>query len=239
MQRIDLNVDLGEGGDADARLIALASSVNIACGGHAGDASTLRSAMELAAGRGVAVGAHPGWEDPEHFGRRPLDLSAAELAAALDRQLGRFAEMAATLEIVISHVKPHGALYHQADAEHGYAAALLDAMERHAPGAAVTVPPRGLLQEMAGARGVAVIREGFADRRYGSDGRLVPRSEPDAVLTDPHQAVSQAIELAPRVDTLCVHGDGAAALRILTAVREGLLASGWSIRPPQPALTLR
>lgn len=230
--RIDLNVDLGEGGGADAQLIALASSVNIACGGHAGDEATMLASMTLAAHRGVAVGAHPGFEDRASFGRRMVEISPADLRDALDRQLGRFAEIAHAQGIGVRHVKPHGALYHQADSDASLAEVFLDAVQHHLPGAAVTAPPRGLLDRAMARRGMELLREGFADRLYGSDGRLVPRGEPGAVIEDPYQAVSQALELAPQVDTLCVHGDGAAALGVLTAVRAGLQKAGWTIAAP-------
>jgi 5-oxoprolinase (ATP-hydrolysing) subunit A len=244
MQTIDLNVDLGEGGSEDARLISLASSANIACGGHAGDETTMRNAIAAAITAGVAIGAHPGYEDREHFGRRALDLPPMEIADMVRRQVERLALQANAAGAQIHHVKPHGALYLQANRDPELAAAIADAVSRLIPGCRWYVPPTGCLAEAGNAAGLVVIPEGFVDRRYGENGDLLPRSEPGAVIEDLASAVAQAGEIAlnQRVlsisgnwlplpaATLCVHGDGQHAVDTLRSVRNSLEAAGVLIR---------
>lgn len=229
MRSIDLNVDVGEGGAHDEALVRLASSANIACGGHAGDERMIRSALEMAMVAGTRVGAHPGYEDREFFGRRPLDLPAAEVVAMMERQLVRFARLAAEAGAAISHVKPHGALYHQADASEALARLVLEVVRESIGACRLIAPSGGWLERLAGEFGLVAVAEGFADRGYGADGRLVARSEPGAVIEDPAVAARQALGLAGKVGTLCVHGDGLAALRVLAEVRAALEADGWRI----------
>jgi UPF0271 protein len=240
MRTIDLNVDLGEGGSHDAELIAWASSANIACGGHAGDEATMRAAVSACQSAGVAIGAHPGYEDREHYGRRPIHLTAEEVSELVRRQIRRLAEIGA----VIDHVKPHGALYHQADADPALAAAVAEAVRCELPGCRFYVPPGGALERAGKNAGLAVIEEGFVDRRYRHDGKLVPRGETGAVIHEPETAVAQALEIALRKQvvtmcnqyvslparTLCVHGDGPDAVVLLKAVRQALEAAGFTIR---------
>jgi len=246
MHFIDLNVDLGEGGEEDAALIALASSANIACGGHAGDAATMRTAIQAALESGVAVGAHPGYEDRENFGRRALDLPPAEVTELVARQLLRLKEIAIATGAEIHHVKPHGALYLQAHRDAALAEAVVEGVRRWLPGSAFYVPPGGELAKAGECGGLRVIPEGFVDRRYGENGDLVPRSHPGAVIDDLPTAIAQAtgIALHKRVvsitgnliplpaATLCVHGDGAQAVATLRAVHAALEASGIVIQRP-------
>jgi UPF0271 protein len=240
MRTIDLNADLGEGGSQDAALMALASSVNIACGGHAGDEETMEEAVELALEAGVAIGAHPGYEDREHFGRRPMNLDPGELADLVSRQVGRLAEIAAG----IHHVKPHGALYNQADRDPALAAAVAEGVKRIVPGCGFYVPPGGALAAAGEAAGLTVWPEGFVDRRYLENGALVPRGDPGAVIGDLDEAIAQAMQIAceQRVmtiagiriplpaRTLCVHGDSPRAVGLLEAARRALEAGGFTIR---------
>lgn len=242
---IDLNADLGEGGRHDADLIALASSVNIACGGHAGDEETIRRSLRNARDHGVAVGAHPGYEDRENFGRLPLSLPAGETVNLLGRQLQRFARIAADEGMAIHHVKPHGALYLQACSDEELATIISQTCARLLPGCGFYCPPDSALARAAASEGLRVIPEGFVDRRYLDDGRLTPRSDPRAVINEPGEAVEQALRLATRgevatvsgrviplpVRTLCIHGDGAGAVALLAAVRKALESAGTAIRP--------
>jgi UPF0271 protein len=244
MRTIDLNADLGEGGSQDAALISLASSANIACGGHAGDERTMRDAIESALIHGVAIGAHPGYEDPEHFGRRNLHLPPAAVADMVSRQVNRLAEIAIAADDTIHHVKPHGALYNQADRDPALAAAVADGVKRVLPGCQFYVPPNGALAAAGKAAGLKIRPEGFADRRYSADGALVPRSEPHAVIDDLDEAITQALEIAchQRVrtiagtllplpaKTLCVHGDDPQAVHLLRAIRRALENAGFEIR---------
>jgi UPF0271 protein len=239
---IDLNADLGEGGACDAAMIALVSSANIACGGHAGNESTMREAVAACIAAGVAIGAHPGYEDPEHFGRRELAVSDSEAAEMVKRQINRLAEVAGD---GIRHVKLHGALYHQADCDPSLAAAVTAAVARLLPGCVFFTPPGGELAKAGKDAGLRVVVEGFADRRYAPDGKLVPRSEPDSVISDIDDAVAQVIEIVgmQRVrtadgsfhplpaGTICVHGDSPRALEILKAVRQSLLGAGFAVLP--------
>jgi len=246
MKSIDLNVDLGEGGSEDAALIALASSANIACGGHAGDETTMKLAIQTALDAGVAVGAHPGYEDRENFGRRALDLPHAEVTEMVVRQLRRLMEIAASLGAEIHHVKPHGALYLQAHWDAPLARAVVAGVTKCLPGRAFYVPLGGELAKAGHQGGLRVIPEGFVDRRYGENGDLVPRSQPGAVIEDRGTAITQATDIAlhQRVlsvagnfiplpaATLCVHGDGSHAAATLRAVRAALEAAGVVIRRP-------
>ncbi len=240
MLTIDLNADLGEGGSQDAALLALCSSANIACGGHAGDEQTMEETVEEALEAGVAIGAHPGYEDRENFGRRPMDLNPAAVADLVSRQVGRLAEIAAG----IHHVKPHGALYHQADRDPQLAAAVAEGVKRIMPGCGFYVPPGGALAAAGEAAGLDVWPEGFVDRRYQENGTLVPRGEPGAIIGDIDEAIAQALQTASKgrvktitgtwlplpAKTLCVHGDSPQAVELLGAVRQALQAAGFSIR---------
>ena len=241
MPTIDLNADLGEGGANDAALIALASSANIACGGHAGDEETMRAAIAACLAAGVAIGAHPGYEDREHFGRREMPMEPAAVAEMVVRQVSRLAALAGG---AIHHVKPHGALYNQADRDRSLAEAVAEGVVRSAPGCEFYVPPGGALAAAGEAAGLIVRPEGFADRRYRENGTLVPRGEPGAVIEDADEAVAQALQIAcaARVETvagawfplpartLCVHGDSPQSVALLRAVRATLEAAGFTIQ---------
>lgn len=243
MKRIDLNADLGEGGVSDAQMLAFASSANIACGGHAGDEETMRLTIGTALAAGVSIGAHPGYEDREFFGRRPLDLPVTAVRDLMFRQLERFGTVSGGLGAPVRHVKPHGALYNQADRSAELAAVVIDAIREVFPDSRVVGPPGGCLAGACREAGVSFLAEGFSDRRYGPDGALVARSEAGAVLDDPAEAVGQALEIAVRnrvraadgswvsmaVDTLCVHGDGPGAPALLGRLRRALEESGFRI----------
>ena len=244
MRSIDLNVDLGEGESHDAVLIAHASSANIACGGHAGDESTMRNAIQACLASGVAIGAHPGYEDRENFGRRALDLGVDAVTALVRRQVSRLSELAAQAGAKIHHVKPHGALYNQADRYPALAAAVASGVRTILPGCAFYVPPSGALAAAGKAAGLVVKAEGFVDRRYLENGGLVPRGEPGAVIDELESAVAQALRIAREqnvrassgaliplpAETLCIHGDGLEAVELLRAVRQALEAAGFTIR---------
>lgn len=246
MSTIDLNADLGEGGSQDAALIALVSSANIACGGHAGDEATMRAAIDACLAAGVAVGAHPGYEDREHFGRRPMALGVAEVTDLVTRQLGCFAEIAARAGARVHHVKPHGALYNQAASDPHLAAAVAAGLASVLPGCRLYTPPGGVLADAASKAGLPVCAEGFIDRRYAKNGALVSRDQPGAVIAELGMAVAQALQIACEhrvhtvtsswfplpAQTLCVHGDSLHAVEILRAVRQALIAAGINLQAP-------
>ncbi len=224
---IDLNCDLGEGAGHDAELLSLVTTANVCCGVHAGDPETAHLTIAAAVYLGVRVGAHPSHPDREHFGRRELDRSPRQIYADCVYQIGALAALARDCGTRLSHVKPHGALYNQACRDRAVAEPVVAAAGMF--GLPVMGLPNSQLQSLAGDR---FIPEGFADRRYRSDGSLAPRSEPGAVLDDPAEAARQALELVRRgsVRTLCVHGDNTRAVEFLKAVRAALIEAGVTIR---------
>lgn len=231
MRFIDLNADLGEGGTEDANLLGLVSSANIACGGHAGDEATMRRSIELALASGVAIGAHPGYEDREHFGRLAMTLPLEEVTSLVRRQLERLAKLASEAGARLHHVKPHGALYNQASRDPLLAAAVVAGISGVSPELILYALPNSALAEAGRAARLTVRAEGFADRRYRDDGTLMPRGEPGAVIKDVDAAVAQALAIASNgvADTLCVHGDGVTAVAILQALRPKLEATGLAV----------
>lgn len=226
---IDLNCDLGEGCPHDAELMPLITSANIACGFHAGDAATAHAALRLAARHGVQVGAHPGFPDREHFGRRELPRTETQIFEDCVYQIGALAGLARAAGIALRYIKPHGALYNLACRDDAYALPIVEATCLF--GLELMALPASRLEALSAGR-CAFVREGFADRRYLPDGSLVPRSSPDAFVTDTIEAVRQAEWLLRErgVRTLCVHGDNPQALAFVHTLRRELLEQGIAIR---------
>ncbi|HUJ59010.1 MAG TPA: LamB/YcsF family protein [Kofleriaceae bacterium] len=221
MTRPLLNLDAGERDDEPAELWQLVDVLAIACGGHAGDAASM--ARVIAACPGQQLGAHPSYPDREGFGRRSIAIAHDALATAIEAQCAALAVAASSAGRRVLWVKPHGALYHDAARSQELAETVLGAA-RAALGDAVGVigPPRGALHDVAAARGLRYLREGFADRALRPDGSLVPRGEPGALIVDPAAAAAQAQRLAADHDTICMHADTPGALAIARAVREAL-----------------
>jgi UPF0271 protein len=236
MPHLDLNVDLGELPEEPSELYALATVVNIACGGHAGDHDSMARSIASAKERGTRVAAHPSYPDRAGFGRVHVALPAEELALRVEEQCAALQAIARRLGYTVAMVKPHGALYHDAAADPAIAAALLDGAARGLGVVALTVvgPPRGAIEGEAKKRGLSYAREGFADRAYRADQTLVPRSAPGALLTDPGAAARQAIALAAsgNIETLCVHSDTPDAVAIAGAVRQALMRDGYLVGAP-------
>jgi UPF0271 protein len=244
-RRIDLNADLGEGGPADAALLALVSSANIACGAHAGDAQTMARTIAEATAQGVAIGAHPGYADREHCGRRPLDLPPEAVYRLVTEQISTLAAIAQAAGVPLIHVKPHGALYNQAARDPERAAAIAQAIRDFDASLVLVGLAGSVLIEAGLAHGLTVGREAFADRRYEADGSLTPRGHPDALIHDPDEAADQVLSLlqqghlrardgqsvALTADTLCVHGDNPAALTLVRHIRQALARAGIAVRP--------
>jgi UPF0271 protein len=226
---VDLNCDLGEGCAFDAELMPLITSASIACGFHAGDAPTARAALEAAVRHDVRAGAHPSFPDREYFGRRELARSEDEVFADCVYQIGALAGLARAVDTALSHVKPHGALYNIACREDAYARPVVAAAELF--GLPLFGLPGSRLQVLSAGR-CPFVAEGFADRRYRPDGSLVPRSEPDAFVHDPDEAVRQVERLLrdQGVRTLCVHGDNPQALAFVRALRAALTGHGITLR---------
>lgn len=216
---IDLNCDLGEGLPFDATLMPLITSANVSCGAHAGDAESIRRALELARRHGVQVGAHPGYADREGMGRREMAMTEDEVWRLCSGQL----------EAVpgARYVKPHGALYNQACRDAAYARGVVRL------GLPVLGLPGSALEDECRRAGVRFVAEGFADRRYRDDGSLVPRGQPGAFVESPEEAVPHAQRLiaSRRVETLCVHGDNPEAVAFVLALRHALERAGFTIRP--------
>lgn len=251
VRQIDLNADVGEGlgpwpMGADETLIPLVSSVNIACGAHAGDPTTIRRTVRLALESGAALGAHPGYPDLVGFGRRELAMSPADVAASVLYQVAALAGIARAEGGLVRHVKPHGALYHRLAADRDAAAAVVRALAALDIDLAVVGPPGSALLAEAGAVGLAAVAEGFVDRAYEPDGRLRSRSLAGALLERPAAAAAQALSLARggrvtaidgtvvpvAVATLCVHSDTPGAPAIAVAVRAALAQAGIDVRRP-------
>ena len=234
MRAIDLNADLGEGGTQDAALLELVSSANIACGGHAGDEETMRRSIDLALASGVAIGAHPGYEDREHFGRLAMTLPLGMVTALVRRQIAKLSDLATTAGACLHHVKTHGALYNQASRDPLLATAVVAGITSVSPELILYALPGSALAEAGRAAGLTVCAEGVADRRYRLDGSLMPRGEPGAVIKDVDAAVAQALGIVSsgRVETLCVHGDGVTAVAILRALRYKIGEIGCEVGIP-------
>ncbi|MBB5191002.1 UPF0271 protein [Silvimonas terrae] len=219
--KLDLNADLGEGYPFDAVLMGLISSANIACGGHVGDEASMRATVRLAREHAVRIGAHPSYPDREHFGRRTLQMPAAELQASLVAQICALDAICQQEGVSLAYVKPHGMLYNDAARNLELADLVIDAAQRVRPDLAIMALAGSGMVARCRERGVTVMEEAFVDRAYRDDGSLVPRSEPGAVLADDAAAVAQALRFASKdevvtrsgkvlqlpVDSLCLHGD--------------------------------
>jgi UPF0271 protein len=240
MHLLDLSCDLGEAStdperETEAAIWPLITTANVACGGHAGDAASMRHAAEQAQLLGVRLGAHPSYPDREHFGRRTLSLPAAELRASLVEQIAALRDIAAGCGVALRHVKPHGALYNEAHRDRSLAEVIVEAMAVVDPALALVASVTSQMAVAAHRAGTAVIREAFADRRYEPDGSLVSRGKPGALLSV-DAAAAQARQLAGRgtvtatdgseieiaFDTICIHADMAHSVERLKRIRDVL-----------------
>ncbi len=236
---IQLAVDYGEGVTAaelarESALLQYVSAINIACGGHAGDDESMRKCVAAAVSQGgIAIGAHPSYVDREHFGRRALDVPLEKLRRDLITQLAALQGVANEFDATINHIKPHGALYHAAAKERRIAEAVVEAALACRLRGAIVGPAGSELLDAAIAANLPTLREAFVDRQYEPDGSLTSRERPDALISDPAEAVEQArriveqgevvttagIAISLPCDMLCVHGDHEPAVRIAAAVR--------------------
>lgn len=257
--RIDLNADVGESfsrwslGD-DAGLAAVVSSMNVACGFHAGDPAVMTATVGLARDHGVAIGAHVAYRDLAGFGRRFVDADPDELCAEVRYQVGALAAIAVAEGAAVTYCKPHGALYNAIVAHEAQARAVVRALVGLAEAGHVLTLlglPGAVALRYAEAAGLPTAAEAFCDRAYAPDGTLVPRSQPGAVLRDPAEIAARAVlmatqgivetidgtEVRMRPVSLCLHGDNAGAVDAARAVREALDAAGVVVAPfaPPPA----
>ena len=248
MNSIDLNCDMGELPEAIAdgsqeALMRYISSANIACGGHAGNLETMRLTIQQALRHNVAIGAHPGFEDPANFGRIEVQLDHEEIAASVQRQLVALDETASPLGARIAHVKAHGALYNQAARDRTIARAFAEGVRRWRTGVILIGLAGSVMLEEFRAAGFAVAAEAFADRRYEKDGSLRSRRFRDAVYSNPAQAADQALHIVQdgrvtavdgttvplRAQTICIHGDTVGAAQIAAQVHQRLTSAGITI----------
>ena len=244
---VDLNADLGEGAGHDDELLALVTSANIACGFHAGDAGTIRTSIEAARERNVAVGAHPSLFDRENFGRKELPVKPEEVFDAVVYQLGIFQAIAEACGIRPNHVKPHGALYNMASRNEGLGDAIARAVASVDANLIFFAPANSALAHAGKAQGLQIAHEVFADRNYCSDGSLVSRSLPNALLHDPAEAAPRVlrmlrqgkvrsvdgVDVDVRAETICLHGDNPEAVEFARALRLQLKKDGIALRAPR------
>ncbi|MGP4072114.1 LamB/YcsF family protein [Piscibacillus sp. B03] len=247
--KIDLNADLGESFGIyrlgqDDELLKVVSSANIACGFHAGDYTTIRKVIKLAKQHNVAVGAHPGYQDLQGFGRRKIDLTPSEIYDLVIYQLGAFHGFAKVEGVDVQHVKPHGALYNLASVDERVAEAIASAVYDFNSNIKLYGLCNSLLVEAGEAIGLTTIREAFADRTYTSEGLLMSRSESNAVKQLEHEIVEQVINIVTEgrvwsnegkwipleADTICLHGDSYKAVEHARLIRKALLEQGILIK---------
>ncbi|TDC52645.1 LamB/YcsF family protein [Jiangella ureilytica] len=248
MTTVDLNCDLGEGFGAwtmgdDAGLLGVVSSANVACGFHGGDPTIMRGICETAAARGITVGAHVGYRDLAGFGRREIAVPATQLADDVLYQLAALDGIARVAGTRVRYVKPHGALYNTIVHDAEQAAAVVDAARSYDPTLTILGLPGSEVLRIATVHGLSTVPEAFGDRAYHTDGRLVSRRRPGAVITDPGAVAARCLELATtgtvtsiegepvavRARSLCVHGDTPGAVGLLRRVREVLTEHGITI----------
>ena len=248
MRRIDLNADVGELpglADVEEELLGIVTSVNVACGGHAGDEASMERVVLAALARGVAVGAHPSYPDREGFGRRAMVIPDAELAAAVAAQVAALLSVTRRLGARLAHVKPHGALYNAAAKDPSLARSVAEGVARVAPGVVLVGLAGSAMLDVFGKAGFPVAGEAFADRGYEADGSLTPRGRPGALKETPEEAAAQAVSIATRAEviatdgarvavdarTLCLHSDTPGAVAFARAVAARLRDAGVEVRP--------
>ncbi|MBI5131814.1 MAG: LamB/YcsF family protein [Rhodopseudomonas palustris] len=249
--KIDLNCDLGEGFGAwtmgdDAAMMRIATSVNVACGFHAGDPDIMHKTVAMAKAHGVSIGAHPGFRDLHGFGRRPVPgITAAEIENLVAYQIGALQAVASLAGHKVTHVKAHGALSNVACEDDMTARAIAAAIKAVDPKLIFVVLANSKLVDAGEAAGLPLVHEVFADRAYEDDGNLVSRKKPGAVLHDPAAIADRVLRMAQdgavvsvtgkvikmRTDTVCIHGDTAGAVDIARGVRSKLEQSGITVEP--------
>lgn len=246
--RIDLNADLGEDQGDDAAMLDLVSSANIACGFHAGGAEQMGAAFAAARLRGVAIGAHPGYADRANFGRLDMDFSMGEIERLVAYQVGAACGLAALSGHRITYVKPHGALYNRAAIDATVAAAIARGIRAVGPDLTCLCLAGSHGARATAEAGLPIAAEVFADRAYQSDGTLLPRGMPGAVIHDAAQICRRTLLMLEyraitavdgtilplQIDSICLHGDTPGAVVLAQRLRAALLQAGWQIAPFAP-----
>jgi len=242
---IDLNADLGEGCVNDEAILDSVSSINVACAWHAGSADEMLSLVRAARLRGVAIGAHPGFPDRANFGRKEMSLPLTSVRAGLLYQIGALDGIVRAEGGELAHVKAHGALYNQAARDPELARCIARAIRDFNPQLKVMGLAGSLFVEAVRAEGLTALEEGFADRGYTGDGRLVNRGTPGALIEDESAMLAQVLSMVKtgtvigqdgtvchvHVDTICLHGDGPHALQFAKAIRAHLRQEGVEVAP--------
>ncbi|MBQ9325213.1 MAG: LamB/YcsF family protein [Clostridia bacterium] len=250
MYQVDLNSDLGESFGSytignDASIIPLVSSVNIACGFHAGDPDIMDKTVSFAIQAGTAIGAHPGYPDLQGFGRRLLQMTPQEARNAVVYQVGALQAFLRIHDTALQHIKLHGALYNQAAVSYPLALAICEGLAKAAPDAILLGLAGSQMLRAAQEVGLHTASEVFADRAYQSDGTLVPRTQPGAVLHDPQEAIARTIRMVQegvvesvdkktipiQADSICVHGDNASALAFVKSIRSAFAENQIQVVP--------
>lgn len=246
MKQIDLNADLGEGAGTDLELLQIVSSASIACGGHAGDENTMRTTLRAAKRTNVVCGAHPGFVDPAHFGRRRLNLSPVALKTQIDQQLQTLQAIADAERVPLKYVKLHGALANMAASDQQLGEMVFARVKAHNPQWSVLALDNSAQVAAASALGLKIVREAYVDRAYSADGQLVRRDQPGAVVTEVRNIVAQCLRLAQHRElmtaqgetirsdarSLCLHGDTPGAVILAKAVRDALNQAEITITSP-------
>ncbi|KWH59306.1 5-oxoprolinase subunit PxpA [Burkholderia cepacia] len=246
MAAIDLNVNIGEGGAHDDALLAYATSINVACGWHSGDPTTMHRAALAALARDIAIGAHPSYPARQHVGHRSLEMNHDTLYAGIQYQIGALAGIVKALGGRLAHVKPHGALYNDAERDASIADVVVTAVRRVDPFLAIYGLSGGQLLAAARGAGLVAIAETFADRGYRPNGTLVPRSEAGAFIDDPRQIARRATEVASTgrlqaddgswisvsAQSLSLCGRGPDAVVAARAIHAALRSASCSLRRP-------
>ncbi len=250
MLSIDLNCDMGEGAGNEKAIMPYISSANIACGYHAGDETSMRSIVELAIRCRVAIGAHPGYPDREHFGRRDMleggGIGVADLPKIVADQLIILEKICTGYGASLHHVKLHGALYNRAAKDRSVSAILCETIRQFDPALLLYGLSGSAMQAEAERCGLRFVQEVFADRSYREDGSLTPRTEAHALIEDPAVAVEQVLNIVREgkimttggkaifvgAGTICIHGDGLYAAGHVRAIREELECDGVSVQAP-------
>jgi UPF0271 protein len=245
VQSVDLNADLGEEVGDDDAMLALVSSANIACGGHAGGPEAMFAALSAAKRRGVVSGAHPGYADRAGFGRIVVPMSMEEISRMIAAQIGALRGVARLAGSRIAYVKPHGALYNLAAVDADVSRAICYVMQRVDPAMPLLCASGSVTEGVARDMGLAVAAEVFADRAYRPDGTLVPRSEPGAVIHESAAVVDRVLSMLTTggvtavdgsrlplaIDSICLHGDTPGSVALARALRQAIEAEGWQIAP--------
>ncbi|MGB1231120.1 MAG: 5-oxoprolinase subunit PxpA [Winogradskyella sp.] len=241
---IDINADVGEGFSNEADLMPYLSSCNIACGGHAGNNSSIRSAIKLAKKHHVKIGAHPSFPDKKNFGRLPMAITSEKLKQSLKEQMQVLALIAKQENATLNHIKPHGALYNLAAKETQLAQIIVDFIKANFKNLKLYAPYKSVIANLAIANGIEVVFEAFADRNYNDDLSLISRKNEDALLTKKeavfchvfnmitHQKVKalSGVEVPIKAQTFCVHGDTKNALEILRYLTQKLKENAITIQ---------